>query len=442
MTVDLRVSPSLDARRGVAAVFGLLAILAASAALAAFSPAFQVSKTESAVASAGVALAPNGRAVFVWKGNDGTNDRIRLRVRTPNGKLGKIKTISAAGGTASDPAIVMDDAGEAVIAWRRYSPSGIIQVVRLGADGTVGNVEDLSETGAHASAPSLAVDAAGNANVVWSRFDGSNNRVQHRRFEADGTVGPLSTISPAGKDARNPFVTMSGNGKTLVVWEESGTPSRIKGRSISATGMIGPLEIFSKKKQRAERPKAAIHNSGIAVIAWEAFYSGSSFGVQARVRTAAGALKPIKAFTKTGSSEVRVGIGPSSTGLVTWLKSDAETGEAKTLWGRVSRADGTFEGGKKLTPSGRWLLTPRLVMNADGKGALLWARRDTPRPTIEARTRDVDGKLGKVRVLSDSARTVLDPQITISQDGKLAAAWATGVPNSFTYDVIDGTVGP
>lgn len=51
-----------------------------------------------------------------------------------------------------------------------------------------------------------------------------------------------------------------------------------------------------RQEQRAERPQAGIDDDGDAVIAWQAFYSGSTLGVQARLRQASGKLRPVVEF--------------------------------------------------------------------------------------------------------------------------------------------------
>lgn len=127
---------------------------------------------------------------------------------------------------------------------------------------------------------------------------------------------------------------------------------------------------------------------------------------------------------------------------MTWLRSDASTGEAKTLWGSVPNANGTFKAPAKLSPSGRWLQVPQVAMNAKGEAALIWSRRDTPRPTVELRTRSATGTLGNVIVASRTARVAADPDITINAKGGLAAAWATAPAGTFTNDIVDGMVGP
>ena len=69
---------------------------------------------------------------------------------------------------------------------------------------TFGVPVTLSASGQNAAKAQVAVDADGDALVVWERFDAGVLRVQARALSKTGALGPIQTLSAAGKNASVP----------------------------------------------------------------------------------------------------------------------------------------------------------------------------------------------------------------------------------------------
>ena len=85
----------------------------------------------------------------------------------------------------------------------------------------------------------LAVDADGDALYTWQVSDGTNRRVQARARSAAGVLGRVRTVSAAGQDARDPQVAAEPDGDAVFTWARSdGTSFRVQARTRTAAGAL------------------------------------------------------------------------------------------------------------------------------------------------------------------------------------------------------------
>jgi hypothetical protein len=179
-----------------------------------------------------LAVDPSGDAVFAWRGNDGTADRIQARARSAAGALSATQTLSDPGKNAYFPRVGVDLGGNAVFLWQRFDVENVVQVRARTAAGTLSTTQDLATgTGtAGGVRAQLAVDPQGNALAVWENRDGTAlccMSVLARVRSADGTLGLTQALSTAGKDAQEPQVAVDPNGNAFAAWHEetnAGTP--------------------------------------------------------------------------------------------------------------------------------------------------------------------------------------------------------------------------
>jgi hypothetical protein len=176
-----------------------------------------------------VAVDADGDAIFVWESEDATNDcnssgctRIRARVRTAEGALSGVQTLSANGRDSLFGRVAVDAGGNAVIAWQEGIGSCFCTPVRArarSADGTLGPIQVLSEPGRYAGSAQVVMDAGGNAVLFWQRNDGTTDcggtycfRIQARSRSAAGVLSPIETLSDAGHHASAPAVAADPDG--------------------------------------------------------------------------------------------------------------------------------------------------------------------------------------------------------------------------------------
>ncbi len=280
-----------------------------------------------------VAMNPDGSAVAVWSQDDGTRSNIwasRYTLRSEWGPAELVETDSS--GSAGYPAVGIDDAGNAVVAWEiadsivaSVTPAGAAwpsprsiednaekvfdPIVAVGSRGNAmvvwshwGDDDPGFFSGArYTSAPAgwapsqlvrtegalgrladaqIAADADGNAVMVWvDRMDNTRNMTWGNRYRAGvgwETPQPLDPV-PAElsyKFAFMPRIAMDRRGQALVVWTrdpKSGTGSHEvwSSRNRGAMGWTAPEMIALGYAM-----DVAVTENGEAVVVWTDKASG------------------------------------------------------------------------------------------------------------------------------------------------------------------------
>jgi hypothetical protein len=260
-----------------------------------------------------VAVRPDGDAVFVWLRFDPDTAvcdlntmrprgcyRVQIRTRSASGALSAIQTLTAEGRDAFAPQVAVDQAGNAVVVWRRHdgttdcSGSGCWRAqarVRY-ANGILSPIQSLSAPGEAVGVPEVAVDQAGNAVVAWQRNDGTTgcgsgcNRIQARVRDADGTLSPIQTLSALGQHADSPQVGVDESGNAVFVWEREFPTTnstcvntaacvRIQARVRSSNGALSATQTLSAAGRDSTFPQLAVNGAGSAATTWT--LSGAPF---------------------------------------------------------------------------------------------------------------------------------------------------------------------
>lgn len=207
------------------------------------------------------------------------------------------------------PAVALDPAGDAVVAWAE-KPSGselVVDAVRRPAGGAFGAPQTLSD-GAHTGwNPSVAMGAGGQAAVAWMHSDGSNERIQVSTSTSPGALlSAPQTISRAGANGEYPAVAVSASGQAVVAWSEAGTGEIAGGPVGGSFGPVTDLEPFTGEMQ------LAIDAAGDAIAVW-ADREGSVNQASAAVRSASGAVSAPVALSSSAESVERLGNEPTVT---------------------------------------------------------------------------------------------------------------------------------
>jgi 6-phosphogluconolactonase (cycloisomerase 2 family) len=302
-----------------------------------------------------VAVDQDGDAVFVWRRLDGTTDcggvacyRIQARARSAAGVLSAVQNVSAAGQHAGDPQVAVDQSGNAVFVWKRFDGANDrIQARARSAAGALGATQTLSDVGQHAGDPQVAVDPNGNAVFVWRRLDGTTDcdgggcfLVQAIARSAVGALSPVQTLSAGGQDTFGPQVAVDQSDNAVFVWQRlDGAEYRIQARARSAAGALSATQNLSAAGQPARLPQVAVDSSGTAVFVWKRF-DGTSPGscchrIQARARSAAGALDAIQTLSAAGQQAdgPQVAVSPGGTAVATWWRSDGANNRVQAATG-------------------------------------------------------------------------------------------------------------
>lgn len=168
-----------------------------------------------------VALTPAGTALVAWAGSDGGHARVRL-AEVAAGVAHAPATLSAPGADATDPRLAVDADGTAVVAWRRGADGAArVQATVRPPGGPAQAAADLSAPGAGAAEPAIAVDGAGRAAVAWRRAEGTDPRVQVAVRDPGRAFAGAVDVSTRGTVVDDPGVALDGAGNGVVVWRRA-----------------------------------------------------------------------------------------------------------------------------------------------------------------------------------------------------------------------------
>jgi hypothetical protein len=190
-----------------------------------------VLQVNSEPAYAGAELATDGRGVttFIWQSS--FPEKVNVRQVTADGQLGPVH-VPAPDGSQGGGQVALDRAGNALVTWSAHPGGGAIepslaQSWRLAADGTTGPVATLSPPGLTTplsgdSGPETTIDRAGDATLVWRRMRVVNGRglfsTLTRRIAGDGTLGPVQTLVHESTALRVAAIDVDGRGTVTAAW--------------------------------------------------------------------------------------------------------------------------------------------------------------------------------------------------------------------------------
>jgi uncharacterized protein YheU (UPF0270 family) len=260
--------------------------------------------------------------------------------------------ISPRGQSASSAQVAINQNGDAVFVWVAYDattdcgggPCLRINARARSATGALSYSQILSTGGQNAQFPQVAIDQSGNAVFTWERPDGTSDcfvgtacdRIQARARSAAGALSAVQTLSAAGQNASAPEVAVDLNGNAVFTWSRSdGANSRIQARARSAAGALSAVQTLSASGHDAGLPQVGVDPNGNSVFVWERFDGtagcvGAPAGcvrIQGRARSAAGALSPVQTLSPFGQNArlSEVGVDQSGDAVFVWQLNDGTT---------------------------------------------------------------------------------------------------------------------
>jgi hypothetical protein len=419
----------------------LLVGAAAPASAGAWTAPVNLSAAGQSAFSPQVAVDTDGDAVFTWARSDGSKYRVQALARSAAGVLSGVDDLSASGQSAYSPQVAVDTAGDAVFTWERSDGSGAFCCLRIealarSAAGVLGPVQTLSAAGQDGFGAEVAVDTDGDAVFTWSRFDGTYYRVQARARSAGGVLGPVQNLSAAGQNAFDPQVAIDSAGDAVCTWQRfDGTNYRVQARARSAAGVLSAVQTLSVAGQDATLPQVAVDTNGDAVLTWQRS-DGTNSRIQARGRSAAGALGPLQTLSPAGQDafDPQVAIDSDGDAVLTWRRSD---GTNSRVQARGRSAAAVLSAVQTLSPAGQDAFSPQVAVDPDGDAVVTWYRLAGTNPRILVRARSAAGALGPVQTLSDTGQGAGFPQVAVDAAGAAVVTW-----QNVTTGAIQAAFGP
>jgi hypothetical protein len=230
-------------------------------------------------------------------------------------------------------------------------------------------------------------------------------------------------LSSSGQNATNPQVAVDDDGEAVFVWErvDASGDLRIQARARSAAGALSPVQTLSDAGEDASLPQVAVDAVGDAVFTWRRF-DGTNNRIQARARSASGTLSAVQTLSTSGRNADMPQVAVDTTGdaVFTWSRFDGTNWRAQV---RARSAAGTLSAVKHLSPIGQNAYYPHVAVDADGDAVFVWERFDGANWRAQAVARSAAGTLSPVQTLSAAGESALFPQVAVDDDGDAVFTW-------------------
>lgn len=214
------------------------------------------------------AIGPAGDATVAWARSESRDVRVAAVRLSADGAAGVSTVLSATGARAYEPAVAMDAAGRAHIAYVR---DGQLMLRTRSTSGGYGAARALA-AGTWATSPRLVAGSDGQIEIAWMRPQNEDaGDVLARTLNADSTLTATQTLG-AGLIERTGGTTVGlvagGQGRSVVVWTStaSGKPT-VELRRRTSTTLAAP-ERLRLTPQRVFRPLVATNADGQVAAAW------------------------------------------------------------------------------------------------------------------------------------------------------------------------------
>lgn len=382
-----------------------------------------------------VAVQPDGRAHFAWDWSDGRAPAVQERWRTPAGAFSETQWVSPANQGAVLADLAVDADGDASVVWLgAYGP--VVRMRVREADGTLHPTQTISAPGSAATDVQAAVDPAGNTYVTWVELTagGSNSIVKARRRAADGTLGPIQTLSAATGRARFPRVAVDAAGNAVYAWprQTSSGAVVVELRRRAAGGTLSAVQALSATTGISSEVDLGLDADGAAVVSWLR-RAGGATGVQVRRRAPDGALTAIQALTGQVADgphgplieAPRMAVAPDGAATVAWLRYGADDSNRSAAVRVLRRGPGGgLSTAQTLNPGGSGAYTPRIATDPRGNATVVWVTPDGYGGYVaQARRRTAAGGLGPLLPVSDGGIEVSGADVGMDAAGNAIVAY-------------------
>jgi hypothetical protein len=304
--------------------------------------------------------------------------------------------------------------------------------------------------------PEVAVAPNGDVHYVWRVQDGAEEVVRTRRRAADGTLGPVRTLSDAGGRVGGlPRLAVDDDGNVHFVWDwQPGSElSEVQTRRLSADGTLGPTRVLfdANEFEGGFDAHVAVDGDGNAYFSWvhqDIRLIGENFEripdeletVRLSADGSLGAVQDIRVAHSINFGDMAV----NANGDTAFVWIEMVSGTRGTFRGRRRSAAGTLGATHDLTgetgPNG----IPDVAIDPQGNAHFVWAQFQNP--VLDTRTRRLgaDDALGATQVVSGASSTGSDPQVAVDAAGVAHFLWfssSTARDIQLRRRAVDGTLG-
>ncbi len=277
-----------------------------------------------------------GEFVVSWTsaGQDGDGDGVFVRKYAADGTplSDDILVNSSTTGTQENSDVVIDDAGNFVVAWQGDGAGGSgddIWIQRFDTNGVAIGGETLVNAAAGNQVnPTIGIDSVGNFIVAWEGPDATGKGIFARRYDSNGDpIGGqflVNTLEEGGNETR-PGVSMNSAGRFVIVWQ-SDQNNRVLGSYFANDGSV-IRDQFEVTSGVTTIPIAtvALSNNNEFVVAWESSdFDGIGLSAQRFDATGNPLAQEFSVNTSTASDQTNSAAAIDGNGnpIVTWTSDN------------------------------------------------------------------------------------------------------------------------
>lgn len=374
----------------------------------------------------------NAMAVWVQQDENGTA-RVRAAFR-PAGyalEFPRSWTLSEDGADASEPQVVFDERGNALVVWVRADPEGDgdarVEAAfrpRGGDFGPPGLVSSGAD-GAAAFGVRVAIDES--ATVVWSELQGFTALRAMAAFRPKGgSFGTPVSLSDPGTGGFEPDVAVDERGNSVVTWTEGdlfgGGEPVVKWALKPRTEGFGSGQPLSPAGVAASGARVATDERDNAIAVWVA--GDGSPVIQSSFRSKGKSFGAVQTISQAGADEPKVVFDERRNALAVWTRFVADAGQIEAAF---RPRDGLFGTPQVVSPDepGATHFGPEVAI--DESAAVVWTRARTVDTEGSLRVlsafRPKGGTFGSLETLSDRDLFAFEPHVAVDERGNALAVW-------------------
>ncbi|MDW5564329.1 MAG: fibronectin type III domain-containing protein, partial [Methanomassiliicoccus sp.] len=363
-----------------------------------------------------MAMDSAGDTLVVWRSGGDLHHVINYTAYT--GSWGPVATLSDGEGDCGNPAIAMNDAGNAVVVYSQYDGSHYDVKARYFSGGewsvpvTIGSDMDRIAT------PQVAMNASGGAIAVWNATGSVHTDVVGCVY-LNGNWDEATTISDGEHDCSSVQLVMNNIGNATVAWcEDHAGANVIAVASLSVDQWSDP-EVVSPGSGACAYPDLTINDLGISVLVYQQYSSDLSAWT---------IIGDVQHNGEWGSPAIISDLGISYTEPKMVIADNMAMG---TIWVQTESGDLTSigvltsgvgnDGPETLSAIGN-VQSPDIVTNSDGNMMATWYDIYDTHSFIISRAY-TDGNWGDDMVVTEVSTSAYSPQVAINSYGGAVAIW-------------------
>ncbi|MDP1676259.1 MAG: T9SS type A sorting domain-containing protein [Bacteroidota bacterium] len=356
--------------------------------------------------------------------------------------------ISTAAGEQTNPAIISDGLGGAIITWRdnHNGASYDIYAQRINAYGVIqwtANGVAISIAPSNQSIPAIVSDGSGGAIITW--FDsrsGVDNDIFAQKINGSGTVQWKAdgvTISNAAGSQSSPAIVSDGSGGAIITWQDdslnNGANNNIYAQKINASGVtqwaVNGVSI-SRAANNQWSPTMVSDGFGGAIITWQDYRSnGVESDVYAQKINASGVVQwtpdGVAIGVSLGNEQNPTIVNDGSGGaIITWYHFTGSNYDIKAQKINASGIVRWTANGVVISAATSHQVVPTLVSDGSGGAIITWYDERSGKADIYAQRINASGTVQWTAdgvAISTAAGEQYSPKIVSDGSGGTIITW-------------------